>query len=95
MQNYRKMRFRIDQMWLSLMRYPKRAFSQSARSILEETSKTSSFVELSHRSTVVITGKDSIKFLQGLTTNQMSKIEKGGDGLYSSFLTPQVHKWTR
>ena len=37
-----------------------------------------------------IHGTDAVKFLQGLVTNQMTKIEKGGEAMLAAFLNPQV-----
>jgi folate-binding Fe-S cluster repair protein YgfZ len=45
---------------------------------------------LSNRSCLQITGSDSFKLLQGLTSNQINKIEKGGDGLLSLFMQANV-----
>ena len=62
----------------------------TGRQLLNQMDSADSFALLKGRSTLSISGPDSVKFLQGLTTNQMSKIDKGGDGLLSAFLSPQV-----
>jgi folate-binding Fe-S cluster repair protein YgfZ len=41
---------------------------------------------LTHRSIISISGTDCIQFLQGLTTQNITKIATGGDGLYTAFL---------
>ncbi len=61
----------------------------SARHVLQ-SSWTDSYVRLPSRCTLEISGRDAVKFLQGLTTNQMTRIEKGGDGMLCAFLSPQV-----
>ncbi|KAI9105591.1 hypothetical protein DFS34DRAFT_600017 [Phlyctochytrium arcticum] len=38
---------------------------------------------------IQIEGRDAAKFLQGLVTNQISRIEHGGDGIFCAFLTAQ------
>ncbi|ORY43789.1 Aminomethyltransferase folate-binding domain-containing protein [Rhizoclosmatium globosum] len=45
-----------------------------------------SFARL-QRGVVRVAGADAAKFLQGLMTNQIAKIERGGDGLFAAFLT--------
>ncbi|KAJ3099593.1 Iron-sulfur clusters incorporation protein [Phlyctochytrium planicorne] len=41
------------------------------------------------RSVIEVEGRDAVKFLQGLITNQMAKIERGGDGIVAAFLSAQ------
>lgn len=39
------------------------------------------------RSILSVSGADASKFLQGLITNHMPKVEAGGDGMYACFLS--------
>ncbi len=48
------------------------------------------FTLLKNRSCLRVSGIDAVKFLQGLTTNQMNKIERGGEGMLSLFLQSNV-----
>ncbi|KAG0053186.1 ccr4 associated factor [Gryganskiella cystojenkinii] len=52
-------------------------------------SGTGTFTHLPTRGLLEIKGKDSSKFLQGLITNQMLKIENGGGGFLAAFLSPK------
>jgi len=45
-------------------------------------------VDLSHRGKLRLSGKEHIKFLQGMLTNDMNKLERG-KGLYATLLTPK------
>ncbi|TPX56347.1 aminomethyltransferase [Powellomyces hirtus] len=47
------------------------------------------FSALPGRGFLEIEGPEAVKFLQGLTTNQISRIERGGDGIFAAFLTAQ------
>ncbi|PVU90543.1 hypothetical protein BB561_004832 [Smittium simulii] len=47
-----------------------------------------SYTRLATRGLVQVSGPDSENFLQGLTTNQMTKIKPGLSGLYQTFLYP-------
>ncbi|ORX62755.1 Aminomethyltransferase folate-binding domain-containing protein [Hesseltinella vesiculosa] len=47
------------------------------------------YAKIPHRQLMVMEGPDTIKFLQGLVTNNMPNIAAGGDGLYTGCLTPQ------
>ncbi|CAO3702964.1 unnamed protein product [Rhizopus stolonifer] len=47
------------------------------------------YCAIPNRSLIELEGVDTAKFLQGLITNHMPKISPGGDGFYTSFLTPQ------
>ncbi|KAI8825593.1 uncharacterized protein EV422DRAFT_132638 [Fimicolochytrium jonesii] len=60
-----------------------------AATYLATTSATDSFTPLPNRGFVAVDGPDAVKFLQGLTTNQMGLIERGGDGVFCAFLTAQ------
>jgi hypothetical protein len=42
------------------------------------------------RALIEMHGADTIKFLQGLITNQMSRVANGGEGFCAAFLTPQA-----
>lgn len=74
--------------------------SRSSRSMLDAPVRVSDYLDsslaknqfslLQDRSLVRIKGADATKFLQGLTTNQMTKIERGGDGILTAFLNAQV-----
>ena len=48
------------------------------------------YASIPDRSLLEIQGPDTAKFLQGLITNNMPGIAQGGDGFFTSFLTPQV-----
>ncbi|KAI8913359.1 hypothetical protein EDD86DRAFT_235366 [Gorgonomyces haynaldii] len=48
-----------------------------------------SFARLSNRKLLRVSGQDATKLLQGLVTNQIERIQNGGDGLLACFLTPQ------
>ena len=43
-------------------------------------------IDLSHRGKIILSGKEHIKFLQGILTNDVNKLTHG-KGLYSTFLT--------
>ena len=45
-------------------------------------------VDLSHRGKIRVSGKEHIKFLQGILSNDVKKLEVGS-GQYSTFLTPK------
>ena len=45
-------------------------------------------VDLSHRGKIRLSGKEHIKFLQGILSNDLKKLEVG-NGQYSTFLTPK------
>ncbi|CDS06598.1 hypothetical protein LRAMOSA09126 [Lichtheimia ramosa] len=47
------------------------------------------YASIPDRSLLEIQGPDTAKFLQGLITNNMPLIAQGGDGFFTSFLTPQ------
>ncbi|KAJ3171232.1 ccr4 associated factor [Geranomyces variabilis] len=47
------------------------------------------FTVLEGRGFLEVQGVEAIKFLQGLTTNQLTKVERGGDGVFAAFLTAQ------
>ncbi|KAL0084950.1 hypothetical protein J3Q64DRAFT_1699249 [Phycomyces blakesleeanus] len=47
------------------------------------------FCQIPNRGLLELRGPDTVKFLQGLTTNNTRKIASGGEGCYTSFLTPQ------
>ncbi len=51
---------------------------------------TGSYIHLPTRGLLEIRGKDATKFLQGLITNHMPRIEKGGSGFLAAFLSPKV-----
>lgn len=48
------------------------------------------YASIPDRSLLEIQGPDTAKFLQGLITNNMPLIAQGGDGFFTSILTPQV-----
>ncbi len=48
------------------------------------------YVKVPDRGLLEIHGEDSVKFLQGLITNDMPLISSGGDGFYAAFLNPVV-----
>jgi len=45
-------------------------------------------VDLSYRGKIILSGKEHLKFLQGILTNDVNKLEVG-KGLYATFLTPK------
>jgi aminomethyltransferase len=45
-------------------------------------------IDLSHRGKIRLSGKEHIKFLQGILSNDVNKLEVG-NGQYSTFLTPK------
>ncbi|KAL1917376.1 uncharacterized protein VTP21DRAFT_5032 [Calcarisporiella thermophila] len=45
-------------------------------------------VRIPNRAFLQLEGADSVKFLQGLVTNHMPKIENGGAGFFAAFLAP-------
>ncbi|KAJ1921535.1 ccr4 associated factor [Mycoemilia scoparia] len=47
------------------------------------------FAAVTKRAVVQVSGDDSSKFLQGLITNHMPKIDQGGSGFFTCFLAPQ------
>ncbi|KAI9141612.1 hypothetical protein BKA69DRAFT_1019546, partial [Paraphysoderma sedebokerense] len=47
------------------------------------------FAKVPDRGVILVEGADSVKFLQGLITNHMPKIERGGEGFFAAFLNPQ------
>ncbi|KAG0224318.1 hypothetical protein B0O80DRAFT_500066 [Mortierella sp. GBAus27b] len=53
------------------------------------TPATGSFIHLPTRGLLEIRGKDASKFLQGLITNHMPRIENGGPGFLAAFLSPK------
>ena len=65
----------------------------TASSYLSQTNSSDRYAHIPGRGFVEIQGPDVVKFLQGLMTNHMPKIERGGDGLYCAFLTPQACHW--
>ncbi|KAF9994939.1 ccr4 associated factor [Entomortierella chlamydospora] len=48
-----------------------------------------SYIHLPTRGLLEIRGKDASKFLQGLITNHMPRIENGGSGFFAAFLSPK------
>ncbi|KAF9916280.1 ccr4 associated factor [Lobosporangium transversale] len=48
-----------------------------------------SYIHLPTRGLLEIRGKDASKFLQGLITNHMPRIENGGSGFLAAFLNPK------
>lgn len=45
---------------------------------------------LNHRLLTKYSGKDLTKFLQGVCTNDVHKLQKHGDCIAAAFLTPKV-----
>ncbi|KAJ3003555.1 ccr4 associated factor, partial [Thoreauomyces humboldtii] len=60
-----------------------------ASDYLRDSNSHNRFARLEDRGFVEIEGPEAVKFLQGLTTNQLSRIERGGDGIFAAFLTAQ------
>ncbi|GES76761.1 aminomethyltransferase folate-binding domain-containing protein [Rhizophagus clarus] len=46
------------------------------------------YAKVPYRGLIELHGDDTVKFLQGLITNNMPSISSGGDGFYSAFLNP-------
>ncbi|TPX32455.1 aminomethyltransferase [Synchytrium microbalum] len=65
------------------------SFPIEASHYLIQTATSDRYTLLQNRGFLEIEGADVVKFLQGLITNHMPKIERGGDGFYCAFLTPQ------
>lgn len=57
----------------------------------ETTASGGSYIHLPTRGLLQIHGKDASKFLQGLITNHMPRIENGGGGFLAAFLSPKVN----
>ncbi|KAF9361088.1 ccr4 associated factor [Mortierella sp. AD094] len=53
------------------------------------TTTSGSYIHLPTRGLLEIRGKDASKFLQGLITNHMPRIENGGSGFFAAFLNPK------
>ncbi|ORZ35217.1 hypothetical protein BCR44DRAFT_47659 [Catenaria anguillulae PL171] len=64
-------------------------FARSLSSSATPTTPQNAYAHLASRQLLLLSGPDSTSFLQGLITNHMPRIARGGDGLYSSMLTPQ------
>ncbi|KAI9348949.1 hypothetical protein DFJ73DRAFT_960107 [Zopfochytrium polystomum] len=60
-----------------------------ARDWLLQSSGSDRFARVPHRGVIEIEGADTVKFLQGMVTNQVAKIERGGDGMLAGFLNAQ------
>ncbi|RKO92326.1 hypothetical protein BDK51DRAFT_43202 [Blyttiomyces helicus] len=61
-----------------------------ATSYLATINASNRLVAVPNRGIVRAEGRDAVKFLQGLVTNQMGRVENGGDPMLAAFLTPQV-----
>ena len=48
------------------------------------------FAQLNSRALLQVSGIDASKFLQGIITNHMTKLEAGGDGFLCGFLSANV-----
>ena len=48
------------------------------------------YVKVPDRGLLELFGYDTVKFLQGLITNNMPSISSGGEGFYAAFLNPIV-----
>ena len=49
------------------------------------------FAIVPNRSVIEIQGVDSVKYLQGMVSNQMAKVERGGEGMIAAWLNAQVY----
>lgn len=47
------------------------------------------YAQLGSRKVIKVEGPDAVRFLQGLTTNQMNRIAQGGEGVQTAFLNAQ------
>ncbi|KAL7753899.1 ccr4 associated factor [Sorochytrium milnesiophthora] len=66
-----------------MLRLSRRAFHTT------RAARGNHYARLPERGLLLLEGPESTKFLQGIITNHMPKIERGGDGFYTAFLTPQ------
>ncbi|KAG0296122.1 ccr4 associated factor [Linnemannia gamsii] len=60
-----------------------------SRFMSTESTSGGSYIHLPTRGLLQIHGKDASKFLQGLITNHMPRIENGGGGFLAAFLSPK------
>ncbi|KAF9094449.1 ccr4 associated factor [Mortierella sp. AD031] len=65
------------------------ALTRSRFMSTETTASGGSYIHLPTRGLLQIHGKDASKFLQGLITNHMPRIENGGGGFLAAFLSPK------
>ncbi|KAG0257035.1 ccr4 associated factor [Actinomortierella ambigua] len=61
----------------------------NARRTFTTQPESGSYIHLATRGLLEIHGKDASKFLQGLITNHMPRIEQGGSGFLAAFLSPK------
>ncbi|KAJ3332975.1 IMP 5'-nucleotidase [Blyttiomyces sp. JEL0837] len=61
----------------------------SASEWLRLTNAADHYVKVPQRGVIELEGVESVKFLQGMVTNQMTKVETGGDGILAGFLNAQ------
>ena len=54
----------------------------------EALRNSAGIIDISNRGKLSLSGKEHLKFLQGIVTNDVNKLEVGG-GLYATFLTPK------
>ncbi|KAJ1562881.1 ccr4 associated factor, partial [Cladochytrium tenue] len=66
-----------------------RGLRTSARAWLQDSAVTDRFARVPGRGVVEVSGPDTVRFLQGLVTNQMARVERGGDGILAAFLNAQ------
>ncbi|KAF9972162.1 ccr4 associated factor [Actinomortierella ambigua] len=65
------------------------ALSLNIRRSFTAQPESGSYIHLATRGLLEIRGKDASRFLQGLITNHMPRIEQGGSGFLAAFLSPK------
>ncbi|KAF8943846.1 ccr4 associated factor [Haplosporangium gracile] len=70
-------------------RIPNTFMTRSRFMSTETSAMGGSYIHLPTRGLLQIHGKDASKFLQGLITNHMPRIENGGSGFLAAFLSPK------
>lgn len=71
----------------------KRIWSRTRRFATESSAGVRA-AKVPHQALLSVEGRDAIKLLQGLVTNDVRRLEAGGDALYCAFLNPQVSLYT-
>ncbi|KAJ3410217.1 Iron-sulfur clusters incorporation protein, partial [Chytridiales sp. JEL 0842] len=61
----------------------------TAHDWLAESNLKDRYTTVPNRGLIELEGVDAVKFLQGMVTNQMTKVERGGDGILAAFLSAQ------
>lgn len=85
-------RFSCRRQFTSETSSPAESATQSLKE-LDPLHEGDKFAKVPDRGVILVEGADSVKFLQGLITNHMPKIERGGEGFFAAFLNPQVRSF--